>query len=120
MKTHTVIGYQTLHSIRKQFGETPYLTMGLEITHSHHERYNGRGYPQGLKGDEIPLAAQIVAVADVYDALTSRRIYKKAFSHQASLNTMKLERGKHFAPELFDIFLKISGRFDRIRQSFSE
>ncbi|MCB0258183.1 MAG: response regulator [Calditrichaeota bacterium] len=120
MKTHAVIGYQTLHSIRKQFGETPFLAMGLEITHSHHERHNGRGYPQGLKGDEIPLAAQIVSVADVYDALTSRRIYKKAFSHQASLNTMKLERGKHFAPELFDIFLKISGRFDRIRQSFSE
>ncbi|MCB1958619.1 MAG: HD domain-containing protein, partial [Rhodocyclaceae bacterium] len=80
MKSHTLIGYHTLSSIKEQYGEMEFLNMGIEITHAHHERFDGRGYPRGLKKDEIPLSAQIVAVADVYDALTSRRIYKKAFS----------------------------------------
>ncbi len=118
MKSHTLIGYHTLSSIKEQYGEMEFLNMGIEITHAHHERFDGRGYPRGLKKDEIPLSAQIVAVADVYDALTSRRIYKKAFSHEVSLNTMRLERGQHFDPQLFDLFLAVADRFDKIRQRF--
>lgn len=118
MKSHTLIGYKTLHSIREQFGPMDFLDMGIEITYCHHERYDGKGYPRGLKGDAIPLSAQIVAVADVYDALTSRRVYKEPFPHEVSVNTMKLEQGQHFHPELFDVFLSVSDEFDRIRKEF--
>ncbi len=118
MKSHTVIGYQTLNSIRNQYGEMEFLNMGIEVTYCHHEKYDGSGYPRGLKGDEIPLSAQIVAIADMYDALTSQRVYKEAFTHEASLNIMKSERGRHFNPELFDMFLEISDQFDEIRKSF--
>ena len=118
IKSHTIIGYQTLNSIRKQYGEMDFLNMGIEITYSHHERFDGLGYPQRLKGDEIPLSAQIVSITDMYDALTSQRVYKEAFSHLESINIMKTERGKRFDPVLFDIFLKISDKFDKIRQDF--
>ncbi len=118
MKEHAYIGYQTLDSIRQQYGEMDFLNMGIEITYCHHERYDGKGYPRGLKEDEIPLPAQILAIADVYDALTSKRVYKKAFSHEVSVNTMKLERGKHFDPDLFDVFLSIVDKFNEIRQDF--
>ncbi len=118
MKSHTVIGYQTLNSIRNQYGEMEFLNMGIEVTYCHHERYDGSGYPRGLKGDEIPLSAQIVAIADMYDALTSQRVYKEAFTHEDSLNIMRAERGGHFNPALLDIFLEISEQFDEIRKSF--
>ena len=118
MCSHTTIGYETLSSIRQQYGEMDFLDMGIEITWSHHERYDGKGYPRGLKGEEIPLSAQIVAIADVYDALTSKRCYKKAFSHQASVNTIKMQRGKHFSPDLLDIFLTVADQFDEIRRTF--
>ena len=118
MKTHTIIGYQTLNSIREQYGEMDFLDMGIEITYCHHEKYDGTGYPRGLQGDDIPLSARIVAIADVYDALTSHRIYKKAFPHTISVNTMKLERGKHFDPQVFDVFLSIADQFDTIHKEF--
>ncbi|RMF58940.1 MAG: response regulator [Calditrichaeota bacterium] len=118
MKTHTLIGYQTLNSIREQYGEMEFLNMGIDITYCHHEKFDGTGYPRGLKGDQIPLSAQIVAIADVYDALTSTRTYKKAFSHELSLNTMRVERGKHFDPQLFDVFLSIADQFNSIREEF--
>ncbi len=118
MRSHTTIGYETLSSIRQQYGEMDFLDMGIQITWAHHERYDGQGYPRGLKGEEIPLAAQIVAIADVYDALTSKRCYKKAFSHQASVNTIKMQRGKHFSPDLLDVFLTVTDDFDTIRKNF--
>lgn len=120
MKSHTIIGYQTLASIRKQYGEMDFLNMGIEITYCHHERYDGQGYPRGLRGEKIPLPAQILSFADVYDALTTQRAYKKAFSHEESLELMKAERGKHFSPTLLDIFLAISDKFDTIRKQFLE
>ena len=80
-----------------------FLKMGIEITHCHHERWDGNGYPRGISGMEIPLSAQILAIIDVYDAQTTERTYKKAFGHEAALETMKKDRGKHFSPKIFDV-----------------
>ena len=84
MKTHTTIGAHMLRSM-PAYDTEPLVKMAYQISRWHHERYDGRGYPDGLKGDEIPIAAQIVALADVYDALTSERVYKKAFSHEKAV-----------------------------------
>lgn len=120
MKSHTLIGYNTLNSIYNQYGDMQFLKMGIEITYCHHEHWDGSGYPRGLKGDEIPLSAQILSIVDVYDALTTERSYKKAYQHEAALESMKKERGKHFAPDIFDVFVEIIKDFDKIRESFSE
>ncbi len=120
MKSHTLIGHNTLNSIFKQFGDMQFLKMGIEITYSHHERWDGKGYPRGLKGDEIPLSAQILSIMDVYDALTTERAYKKAFQHDAALEFMKKERDKHFSPVIFDTFMEITPEINKIRESFFE
>jgi len=120
MKSHAAIGYNTLNSIFKQYGEMQFLKMGIEITFCHHEHWDGTGYPRGLKSDEIPLSAQILSIVDVYDALTTERTYKKAYRHTSAIETMKKDRGKHFSPGIFDVFLEISKEFDKIRESFSE
>lgn len=120
MKSHTTIGYQILNSILKQYGKMEFLNMGIDITYSHHEKWDGTGYPRGLKEKEIPLSAQIVAIADVYDALTTERAYKPAYSHLHSLQILNDERGKHFSPQILDVFLQITDQFDQIRTQFSE
>ena len=84
VKTHSMLGAEMLHQL-ENFNEQPLLQTAYEITRWHHERWDGRGYPDGLKGDEIPISAQLVALADVYDALTSERCYKKAFSHEKAV-----------------------------------
>ena len=84
MKTHSMLGAEMLHDL-DNFGEQPLLQTAYEIARWHHERWDGRGYPDGLKGDEIPISAQLVSLADVYDALTSERCYKKAFSHEKAV-----------------------------------
>ena len=82
MKTHTTRGAATLEAALEKYPGTPFLEMARDIALAHHEKYDGQGYPQGLAGDEIPLSARIMALADVYDALTSRRVYKEAYSHE--------------------------------------
>ena len=88
MKTHSMLGAKMLHDL-DGFAEQPLLQTAYEITRWHHERWDGRGYPDGLKGDEIPISAQLVALADVYDALTSERCYKKAFSHERAVQMIQ-------------------------------
>ena len=85
MKTHSVIGYDMLDSI-ELYQDEELVKVAKEICRWHHERYDGRGYPDGLKGEEIPVSAQVVSLADVYDALVSERVYKKAFSHEQAMN----------------------------------
>ena len=101
MKSHTQIGYEILKDSPSKF-----LQMGAIIALGHHEKYDGTGYPSGKKGNDIPIEARIVAVADVYDALVSERPYKHAWSMQAALEYMEGQRGKHFDPECFDAFNK--------------
>ncbi|MEZ4747657.1 MAG: response regulator [Calditrichia bacterium] len=118
MKQHTVVGYQTLSSIRKQFGEMDFLNMGIDVTYCHHERFDGTGYPRGLCGDEIPLSAQVVALADMYDALTSERVYKEAYPHDVTVQIIRDESGKHFDPDIIQVFECVADRFEQILQQF--
>ncbi len=99
MKRHTLIGYEILKD-----SPSPYLQMGAVIALAHHECFNGSGYPYGLRGDAIPLAARIVAVADVYDALTSARPYKRPWAAEDAIAFMDRMRGRHFDPECLDVF----------------
>ncbi len=117
MKTHTSIGYDALVSASKDLGDDSYLKMAMDITLYHHERWDGEGYPEGLKEDEIPLAARIVAITDVYDALTSRRPYKEAYSHEKALEIMKRESVR-FDPEIFKIFIENAEEFNKIRLEY--
>ncbi|MCX7101431.1 MAG: response regulator [Methylobacter sp.] len=114
MKTHPVIGFETLNAVLKIYPNNPMIGMGTDITKSHHEKWNGSGYPQGLKGKNIPLSARIVAIADVYDALRAKRPYKAPFSHEQAVEIIQEGCGEHFDPELVSIFESIHIDFDRI------
>ena len=114
MKAHTQIGYNALKKASHDLGSDSFLNMAMDIVLFHHERWDGAGYPIGLKGENIPLSARAVSIADVYDALTSERPYKRAFSHEEAVEIMKGELGK-FDPYLFSLFLKHAKEFDKIR-----
>ncbi len=106
MKRHTVIGAETLdQAARQACGCGHFLIMAREVARHHHERFNGSGYPDGLAGDEIPLAARIVSLADVYDALTTRRVYKEAFTHETAWSIIEEGRGTQFDPAVYDAFV---------------
>ena len=120
MKTHTTLGAQTLEAALRQFPGVHFLQMGRDIAASHHERFDGSGYRQGLSSDSIPLCARIVAVADVYDALTSKRVYKRAFDHAVARSIIVKESGSHFDPDVVDAFLQNEARFVSIRAQFAE
>jgi len=105
MKTHSVIGGDTLQAADEEAGHGSFLAMGRDIAYYHHERWDGKGYPRGLAGASIPLAARIVAVSDVYDALTSKRPYKDAWPHERARKVIVEERGKAFDPDVVDAFL---------------
>ena len=111
MKTHATIGAKTIESVIEQMPGTTFLTMAEEIAHAHHERFDGTGYPRGLSGSEIPLAARIVAVADLYDAITSERPYKLAMSHGKAVSIINEARGAHFDPIVVDAFRSCEGQF---------
>jgi putative two-component system response regulator len=111
MKAHTTIGYQALNNALVKYPNAEYLRMSAEIALFHHEKFDGSGYPQGRKGTEIPLSARIVAVADVYDALVNKRVYKSAFPHEVSKSIIVGERGKHFDPMIIDAFHQCEERF---------
>ncbi|QDU95113.1 HD-GYP domain-containing protein [Lignipirellula cremea] len=119
MKTHTTIGAETLDAALQQYPNTRFLQIARDIAASHHERFDGGGYPRGLRGDAIPLCGRIVAVADVYDALTSRRVYKDAFSHEKARDIIVGDRGSHFDPAIVDAFLQIEDDFITIRERFN-
>ncbi|WP_051656921.1 HD-GYP domain-containing protein [Butyrivibrio sp. AE3004] len=113
MKKHTVYGYEILTS---SVGEV--MNMARTIAYEHHERYDGSGYPRGLSGDEISIYAQIVALADVYDALTSKRSYKEAWTPRDSYEEILRQKGKHFAPEVVDAFCDCYDQIEAIRIKF--
>lgn len=114
MKTHTSQGADLLTEAATELGSRSLLDTAREIALFHHEKWDGSGYPKGLKGEEIPLSARITTIADVYDALRSRRPYKDLFSHEAARRTILEERGTHFDPLLTDVFALIHPEFDRL------
>ncbi len=119
MKQHTVLGGKTLEDAAIESGEQSFLSMGRDVAYYHHERWDGQGYPFRFKGEEIPLAARIVALADVYDALTTKRRYKRPSSHDDALYEIIESRGKRFDPEIVDAFREVEAEFREIRDRFS-
>ena len=119
MKQHTTIGAQTLEEAYPRFQHNSILKMAIDIAFYHHERWDGKGYPKGLKGDEIPLSAQIVAICDVYDAIRSVRSYKPAYSHEESLAEIRRECGTHFNPALCDAFFNCAEEIRHIYDSYN-
>jgi response regulator RpfG family c-di-GMP phosphodiesterase len=117
MKLHPVIGYDAINDPAHDLGENSFIEMVKQIILHHHESWDGKGYPNGLKEEEIPLSARIITVCDIYDALTSERPYKKAFDHQKAISIMK-EESRKFDPLLFRLFLENQSDFDRIRQQY--
>jgi len=120
MKSHTILGYQAFNSALQLMGHGPhnkalrFLEFAQQVTLSHHERWDGDGYPQGLSGEDIPLIARLMAVADVYDAMISRRPYKSALDHQKVKDVIISGRGTHFDPAVVDAFLDLQDMFERI------
>jgi len=107
IKTHAQKGREICENSLKDIEEPIYTELAMEISGGHHEWWNGKGYPKGLKEEEIPLSARIIAVADVYDALRMERSYKKAYSKEESIRIIQEETGSHFDPTIVEAFLKI-------------
>lgn len=120
MKRHAIIGAETLDAALKNYPEAEYLRLARDIAWAHHERWDGKGYPRKMKGEEIPLCARIVALADVYDALTTRRVYKAAFAHDVARGIIIEGRGTQFDPLIIDAFLEIEAKFTEIRENLQE
>jgi len=120
IRRHPVTGASTLEQVHEKLGGDPLIEMAIEVTRSHHERWDGSGYPDGKAGEDIPLAARIVAVADVYDALTSKRVYKGALTHHEAVEVVVAGAGSQFDPRLVEAFEQIEPIFDSIRRGLQD
>ncbi len=120
MQMHAMLGAQTLDAALRAFPGVKFLEMARDIAATHHERWDGSGYPAGLAGTAIPLSGRITALADVYDALTSKRVYKAAFCHEMAASMIRKDAGSHFDPDIVDAFLRTEKQFIEIRAHFAE
>ncbi len=120
MKTHTQLGARTLEAALDKFPHARFLQMARDIALSHHEWYNGHGYPKKLAGNNIPLSGRIVTIADVYDALTSKRVYKDAFDHEVARAIIMEESGTHFDPVIIEAFDLVIDQFVSIRNQYQD
>jgi len=121
MKTHTTLGRDAIVAAEKLMdAPDTFLRVARDIAHYHQEKWDGSGYPEGLAGEAIPVAARLMAVADAYDALISTRVYKAPFSHEKAVGIISGRRGGHFDPEMVDAFLEIQGEFNAIAQRFPD
>jgi response regulator RpfG family c-di-GMP phosphodiesterase len=117
MQMHAELGGECLAAIQRQLGDDDFLQLGQQVAVAHHEQWDGSGYPHGLQGKAIPLAARIVAVADVYDALTSHRPYRPALSHAEAREWIVSHYGTQFDPEVVEAFVAREGDFARLSQT---
>ncbi len=120
MKRHAEYGAKAIVSVEKKVGKLPFLAIAKEIAHFHHEKWNGKGYPMGLMGKDIPLSARIMSVGDVYDALICRRIYKPPFPHSKAVSIIEEEKGTSFDPEIVDVFSRCHEEFRKIGLKFCD
>ena len=120
IQKHTHIGGDTLLALKRRWGDDPFLVTAAQIAMSHHEKWDGKGYPFGLFGDDIPLAARVVAVADVYDALTSERVYKPRMSHDEARAIIVKGAGEHFDPIVVDVFVDVEDAFREVAASHAD
>jgi putative two-component system response regulator len=121
MKTHSILGRDTIEEAEKRL-KTPsaFLLIASDVAHYHHEKWDGSGYPENLSGDAIPLSAQLMAVADVYDAAISWRVYKPPFPPDEARDIIAAGRGHHFNPDIVDAFLEIQDKFREIANNFAD
>jgi putative two-component system response regulator len=119
IKKHTIYGRDALERAEQALGNTnsSFLRIAKEIAYTHHERWDGNGYPQGLCAESIPISGRLMALADVYDALTSKRVYKEAYSFEEAGEQIRGERGKHFDPDVVDAFIDLEEIFENISRS---
>jgi putative two-component system response regulator len=121
MKRHTEYGRNAIAQAEGDIGEsTDFLRYARDIAYGHHEKWDGSGYPLGLSGGNIPLSARLMAVADVYDALISVRVYKSAYSHDQAISMITEERGTHFDPDIADALLDVQGEFQAIAMNYRD
>lgn len=120
MKKHTIYGRDAIMTALKRLGENSFLRFAREIAETHQEKWDGSGYPHGLKGEEIPLSGRLMAVADVYDALISRRVYKMPFTHSKAVAIIREGRGTHFDPVMVDAFLELQDEFRKVALEFAD
>ncbi|MBU0617539.1 MAG: HD domain-containing protein, partial [Planctomycetes bacterium] len=120
MQLHTSIAGDCLGEIAQSLGSSNFLEMAREVALAHHEHWDGTGYPNGLEGDAIPLSARIVAIADVYDALATRRVYKDVVSHEQCVAIIRDAAGSQFDPDLVDIWLTIEEEFRKIASQYAD
>ena len=121
MKMHTVYGRDAIVDVENRLGYTnTFLRYAREIAYSHQEKYDGSGYPEGLAGDAIPMSARLMAVADVYDALISKRVYKPAFTHETAMEMIRQGSGEHFDPDVVDAMLTVEEEFMAIAERYSD
>lgn len=120
MKRHTLYGRNALLIAEKRLGSNSFLRFARQIAYTHHEKWDGSGYPQGLKADEIPCAGRLMALADVYDALISKRVYKPAFSHKKAKKIILEGRGIHFDPDVVDMFIELEEEFQQIARKYAD
>ncbi|HTQ40884.1 MAG TPA: response regulator [Pirellulales bacterium] len=120
MKQHSVLGGETLRAVAEGRSTAQFLVMAQDIALTHHEHYNGHGYPNQLRGEQIPLCGRIVALADVYDALRSKRVYKEAFSHDTARDTIAQESGRQFDPDVVQAFLNCEKDFIAVANRFRD
>ena len=120
MKTHTILGVKALEEAKKQIGDSEFLTAAHEIALTHHERWDGQGYPYGLRGASIPLSGRLMAVADVYDALRSARVYKQGQSHDSALRTIAKGRGSQFDPDIIEALYACEQEIQEISEKFAD
>jgi putative two-component system response regulator len=114
MKNHTIYGRDAIHVAVKKLGRDSFLRYAEEIAHTHQEKWDGSGYPQGLKNGAIPISGRLMALADVYDALISKRVYKPPFPHSKAVTIIKEGKGSHFDPDMVDVFLELHENFRQI------
>jgi putative two-component system response regulator len=119
MKTHVLVGVDAIERIMHNTSENAFLRHALLIAGTHHEKWDGTGYPMGLKGKNIPLEGRLMAIADVYDALVANRPYKKAFTHEEASKIIEEGNGTHFDPALIDVFIKIKDEFEVIIKDYN-
>ncbi len=121
MKTHTTLGRNSLQQAENRLGiDVPFLFLAKEIAYGHHEKWDGSGYPQGISGEDIPISARLMAVADVYDALISRRVYKKGLSQEESVKIILDGKGTHFDPDMVEAFAFLQDEFKAIANKFHD
>ncbi|UCG07964.1 MAG: response regulator, partial [Desulfobacterales bacterium] len=120
MKKHTNYGHDALHITEQKLGQNSFLRCAKEIAFTHQEKWDGSGYPRGLKADEIPISGRLMALADVYDAMISKRIYKPPLPHEEAVRIITEGSGKHFDPDIVDAFLALEHTFRNIALTFSD